>query len=224
MYNKLGGFAESPEVVDGNWEAFNFCLAEDYLQAMGEEDWEALGYMDTGLVNDIARWLNYDGEIGKNRIDIIKNIPKGLIKTSKNRTFVDAIVAEHNAPLAQTFIYNGNHDVRLYLTAIIYGNFKVVDDWYGTDTNLLNHIHDSLECHNAEDYSKFISKVFEGFEKHYLGIDDIKGQQEFLKYIKEFVKEIRFPARYKDNKELIELAKLESFGWQKSLKGLTQNI
>ena len=109
MYNELGGFAESPEVIDGDWEAFNFCLAECYLQAMGEENWEALGYMDEELVNDIARWLNYDGEIGKDRIDIIKNIPKGLIQTSKNRTFIDAIVAEHKAPLAQTFIYNGNH-------------------------------------------------------------------------------------------------------------------
>ena len=76
MYNELGGFAEGPEVVDGNWEAFNFCLAECYLQAMGEEDWEALGHMDEDLVNDIARWLNYDGVIGKDRINIIKNIPK----------------------------------------------------------------------------------------------------------------------------------------------------
>lgn len=220
MYDELGGFAENPEVVDGNWEAFNFCLAEDYLQAMGEEDWEALGYMDTDLVNDIARWLNYDGEIGKDRIDIIKNIPKGLIQTSKNRTFVDAIVAEHKAPLAQTFIYNGNHDVRLYLTAIIYGELNVVQ----TDTNLLNHIHDSFECNNAEDYSKFINQIFEGIEQHYLDINNIKEQQEFLKQIKEFIKEIRIPVGYKDNKELIEIVKLESFNWQKSLKKLTQNI
>lgn len=84
MYYELGGFAESPRVVDGNWQAFNFCLAEDYLSAMGEEDWGALGYMDKDLVNDIARWLNYDGQIGKDRIDIIKNIPKVLIQTSKN--------------------------------------------------------------------------------------------------------------------------------------------
>ena len=220
MYNELGGFAEGPDVVDGNWEAFNFCLAECYLQAMGEEDWEALGYMDTDLVNDIARWLNYDGEIGKDRIDIIKNIPKGLIQTSKNRTFVDAIVAEHKAPLAQTFIYNGNHDVRLYLTAIIYGELNVVQ----TDTNLLNHIHDSFECNNAEDYSKFINQIFEGIEQHYLDINNIKEQQEFLKQIKEFIKEIRIPVGYKDNKELIEIVKLESFNWQKSLKKLTQKI
>lgn len=223
MYNELGGFAESPEVIDGDWEAFNFCLAECYLQAMGEENWEALGYMDEELVNDIARWLNYDGEIGKDRIDIIKNIPKGLIQTSKNRTFIDAIVAEHKAPLAQTFIYNGHHDVRLYLTAIIYGNFKIADDWYGTDTNLLNHIH-GFECNNAENYSKFISQIFEGIEQHFLGINDIKEQQKFLKYIKEFIKAIRIPVEYKDNKELMEIARLESFSWQKSLKKLTQNI
>lgn len=221
MYNELGGFAEGPEVVDGDWKSFNFCLAECYLQAMGEEDWEALGYMEKELVNDIARWLNYDDEIGKGRIDVIKNIPKGLIKTSKNRTFIDAIVAEHKAPLAQTFIYNGNHDVRLYLTAIIYGNFKVAGDWYGTDTNLLNYIHDSFECNNAEDYSKFISRIFAGIEQYYLGINDMKEQQSFLKYIKGFLKAIRFPVEYKNNKELMEITKLESFSWQKSLKKLT---
>lgn len=220
MYDELGGFAESPEVVDGNWKAYNFCLAENYLQAMGEEDWDALGHMDTDLVNDIARWLNYDGEIGKNRIDIIKNIPKGLIQTSKNRTFVDAIVAEHKATLAQTFIYNGNHDVRLYLTAIIYGELNVVE----TDTNLLNHIYDSFECNNVEDYSKFISRVFEGIEQHYLDINDIKEQQKFLKQIKEFIKVIRIPAGYQEKKELIEIVKLERFNWQKSLKKLTQKI
>lgn len=217
MYNELGGFAERPEVVDGDWKAFNFCLAECYLQAMGEEDWEALGYMDNDLVNDIARWLNYDDEIGKDRIDIIKNIPKGLIQTSKNRTFIDAIVAEHKAPLAQTFIYNGNHDVRLYLTVMIYGNEKNFD-WHGVDVNLLNHIHSSFECNNAEEYEKFINQIFTGIEQYYLSISDIQEQQEFLKQIKIFIKQIKIPKRYKDDKKIIQIAKLDSYNWQKNLK------
>lgn len=221
MYKELGGFAEGPDVVDGNWEAFNFCLAECYLQAIGEEDWEALGYMDEDLVNDIARWLNYDSEIGKDRIDIIKNIPKGLIQTSKNRTFIDAIVAEHKVPLAQTFIYNGNHDVRLYLTVMIYGNKKKYDDWHGVNTNLLNHIHSSFECNNAEEYAKFINQIFAGIEQYYLSISDIQEQQKFLKQIKEFIKEIRIPIQYKDAKEIIEIVKLDSYSWQKGLKRIT---
>ena len=40
---ELGGFAENPRVIDGDqrdFEAYNFCLAENYYHAFLEEDFE----------------------------------------------------------------------------------------------------------------------------------------------------------------------------------------
>ena len=38
MAFELGGFAEDESVIDGDFYAFNFCLATDYLGAFIEED------------------------------------------------------------------------------------------------------------------------------------------------------------------------------------------
>lgn len=43
---ELGGFSEYQEDIDGNFEAFNRCLASDYLTAMISEDFLSLGELD----------------------------------------------------------------------------------------------------------------------------------------------------------------------------------
>ena len=67
---ELGGFAESPRVLGGDerdYEAYNYCLAENYYHAFLDEDFEALGEIDSYLVEDIIFWLNYNGKIGKDK-------------------------------------------------------------------------------------------------------------------------------------------------------------
>lgn len=206
---ELGGFAENSKVIDGDFVAYNFCLAEEYLIAMGSEDWDALGDMDTYLINNVAFWLNYDGKIGEDRKNIIEKIPKGLIMTDKDRTFVDAIVAERKVGLAETFILNGNHDVRLYLTIMLFGDDVIYE-------GLLNYIH--RNCWNVERYIKFLSDVFTCIESYFSNIDDLREQGLFLMKIKPFIKGIKFPSDYRDNAQLVQMSKFENFEWQKKYK------
>lgn len=96
---ELGGFAENPEAIDGTEEdfnAFNFCLACDYYNAVLGEDFESLGEclsderVWTDLMTDVAEWLNYDFEIGKGKEEEYKKLVDGTIITYKNRTFIEA--------------------------------------------------------------------------------------------------------------------------------------
>lgn len=67
---ELGGFAQYPEDIYGDetdFNAFNYCLAEDYYFAMIKEDFKALGDMSTYLFNEIEYWLNYDGKIAEEK-------------------------------------------------------------------------------------------------------------------------------------------------------------
>ena len=96
---ELGGFAEWPEVIDGTveeFEAFNYCLANEYYDAVLGEDFERLGevlndgYVWHQIMDDVCKWLNFDGEIGK---DLKKNfnlLYNGTIITCNNRPFLIA--------------------------------------------------------------------------------------------------------------------------------------
>lgn len=91
MSLELGGFAEYPDVIDGSEEefnAFNFCLAEEYFYAMCSEDFETIGEVDTSLIRNIIHWLNYDGIINKKMEEKVKKVETGLFLTDKNRTFI----------------------------------------------------------------------------------------------------------------------------------------
>lgn len=206
---ELGGFAESPKVIDGDFCAYNFCLAEEYLIAMSSEDWDSLGDIGADLINNVAYWLNYDGKIGEDRKKIIEKIPMGLIITDNNRTFVDAIVAERKANLALEFIANGNRDPRLYLTVMLFDDENI-------NEGLLNYIHN--DCYSAEKYVQNLNNIFLEIESYFLTIEKLNEQVSFLKKIKPFINGIRIPCDYKDNVELVQISKFETFGWQKQIK------
>lgn len=99
MSIELGGFAETPEVIDGTEEdfnAFNWCLACDYYEAVVGEDFDSLGevlndvYNWHALMGDVCIWMNYDGEIGKDKKDEYPKLYNGTILTYNNRTFIEA--------------------------------------------------------------------------------------------------------------------------------------
>ena len=99
MSIELGGFAETPEVIDGTEEdfnAFNWCLACDYYEAVVGEDFDSLGEVLNDVYNwhtlmyDVCTWMNYDGERGKNMKDELLKLYNGTILTYNNRTFIEA--------------------------------------------------------------------------------------------------------------------------------------
>lgn len=99
MSIELGGFAESPDAIDGTEEefnAFNYCLAEDYYDAVLGEDFEGLGeVLNDGLawcdlMHTVCDWLNYDGVIGESLKDNFTKLCDGTITTCKHRTFIEA--------------------------------------------------------------------------------------------------------------------------------------
>ena len=97
--NKLGGFAEDLTAIDGTEEdfnAFNYCLACDYCDAVIGEDFDGLGEdLNDGvawhyIMSDVCYWLNYDGEIGKNLEEEFPKLYNGTVITYNNRTFIEA--------------------------------------------------------------------------------------------------------------------------------------
>ncbi len=173
---ELGGFAEDPGCVDGDYNAFNFCIASDYAAAMTEEDFERLGYIDSDLFKTIAAWLNYDGEINISILDFIKNIPKGDFTTSFNRTFATAICDRHIGDLAESLIYNGNRNPRLYFTAILYSepSEEILD-------NILGYLHEPQE------YVSFVNELMSIINQEYIKRTK-QEQRELINILKPYLR------------------------------------
>lgn len=187
MAFELGGFAENESVIDGDFNAFNFCLATDYLGAFIEEDFVSLGEMNNNLIDDIVYWLNYDGEIGKNDVVNINGIDKGSLITKNNRTFIQCIVDEHQADMAETYIMRGVKDPKLYLTCILYGDFCLYKD-------ILNYIHGFVT--DKEEYTKFLTNIFSMLEEGYLNIESSRQKIQFLERVKLYIDSIQYPKEY----------------------------
>lgn len=186
---ELGGFAEFEEDIDGDFNAFNYCLAEEYWAAIVEEDFEALGEMSNDLIDNIVYWLNYDGEIGKNNLDDIKGIDNGSIITIKSRTFIEAIVDYHQYQIAEVYIFRGIHDINLFLTHLIYAPIDEIDGC------CLNGAY--IFPNDREKYVEFLNHIFVGLDQHFLEIKDKDQQLQFLDRIKTIINTVRYPNHYK---------------------------
>lgn len=187
MSFELGGFAEDETVIDGDFNAFNYCLAYDYLCAFENEDFDALGEVNNDLIDTITDWLNYDGEIGKNNIDKIKGIDNGTIMTCNNRTFLQCIIDEHQVDMAETYILRGVKNPELYLTCILYGD----DDSF---KSILNAIHYFIN--SRYEYMAFLKRIFNGLDEEYKKISSSEDKYEFLNKIKVIINNIRYPQDY----------------------------
>ena len=173
---ELGGFAEEPEDVDGDYEAFNFCMADEYASSMISEDFESLGYMDFSLFESIAHWLNYDGKIGANNLEFISNIPSGNFMTSFGRTFESAVCARRLGEFAQNMVYGGNINPRVYFTAIAYSTCL---------PNILNHIFESIK--EPSEYTLFVNELMNVINQEYLRLDE--GERDsFIDQLKKYLR------------------------------------
>lgn len=204
----LGGFAQYLDDIDGTEEefnAFNFCLAEEYFNAMCEEDFELIGEVDTSLIINIMHWLNYDGIINKNIEEEIKKIETGLFLTNKNRTFIEAIVENKNHYLADAYISLGNNDPRLYVIVILYNE-------YYTKSTVLNYINHNVK--NRNEYVLALSKIFDELDKTYNEIENKDEKILFLRKVKSNLELIRYPQEYGK----VKISDIGNYNFAKELK------
>ena len=153
-YFDLGGFAESPEVLEEGTEeaqeAFNYCLASDYMAAIYSEDFESLGAMDNYLLNNILMWYEIGG--GSLDSDEEDRIRTGQVVTIKNRSLIEAVLEDRNDYWARTFIINGNHDPRLYALCVTEDEYRGI---LNSDSKM-----------NRLEYLQFLRDIFNIVEVH----------------------------------------------------------
>ncbi|MBQ2872995.1 MAG: hypothetical protein IJE89_03240 [Bacilli bacterium] len=191
----LGGFAEDESVVDGDWEAFNYCLAENYYSAMIGEEWDLIGESSTDLIDAIIDWLTYCEEIGKENTYDIEGIRNGNLITVNNRTFIDAIISDKQVDLAETYIRLGVKDIRLYILFMLY--YK--DEFYGLNDpmNTINYVYkgtilNAYLPYDRDDLIKFLSNIFSELDKIYNGLKKNADKKKFLSIVRFNINNFRY--------------------------------
>lgn len=201
---ELGGFAEAPKEVSDefreedqlrDFEAFNYCLAEDYAAAMYDEDFDSLGHVDFGLFNNICKWINYDESLGNEKLK--KDIETGLLITKNNRTFLSAIVAAKNVSWGEFYALYGVYDPKIIVMLIEYVG----------DGNKTFPIEISIKA--QDELNKLFTGICEEIESHYISA----GKNiEYLKRIRDGIRILYFP------KDLSEPPIPSGLLWTKHLK------
>lgn len=104
MVIELGGFAEERSEIDGTEEefnAFNYCLACDYIGALYNENFEEVGTIHF-IFDRILYWYNYTK--GLNNDEEVESLKNGTFITCNNRTIIDAILDKRFASLAYAYL------------------------------------------------------------------------------------------------------------------------
>ena len=160
----------------------------DYYNAMKGEAFSELGYLNRFLIDDIMMWINYDGEINRDMIEEINKIPTGMITTYKGRPFIEAVIENEHADFAYTFMVNGNRDIRLLLTYMLYGDKdrNNIINWYISYGNY----------NDRESYIIEMKHIFDAVEDYYNSIQDNENRIKFLEVVKENIQNIRFPKEF----------------------------
>lgn len=189
----IGGFAEDENAVDGDYEAFNYCVAETYYEAMLEEDFDLLGDdVSFSLIENIAYWLGYCDELAKQNKNAIRYIMDGTLMTVNNRTFIDAVIEKRRLDIAQAYIFLGSMDVRLYiLHMFLYEdefNVGTIEEYY--DGTILNSV--CFHYTDRETIVSFLSNFFLEVEDIYNKLDNKEKRIMFLNVIRDNVKKIRY--------------------------------
>lgn len=181
MSLELCGFAENEKVIDGTYDeylAFNHCLASDYVSAIYSEDFEALGDLSFDLLEDILYWIPiYD----QKDEEIKENIESGLLKTYKNRTFIDAILANNNKEAAYTYLKrNGINYNDKYIDLLILLIINYEEDEHDLINNI---IFESLNKKEIEKKLGVILKKIINIYDQATKVDNINIQEKIQSYI-----------------------------------------
>lgn len=190
----LGGFAEDEYAVDGDWESFNYGVAENYYDAMLGEEWDLLEDIGFTTIEGIALWLGYCDELFEENKEIIKNILNGTLMTCNGRTFIDAIVSEKKVELAECYIALGNSDIRLYILHMFYfkDEFNIIDDIYkGTILNKF-----CCECSSRKTVMWFLTNLFIELNKIYDKLTDNDEKIRFLNVVRNNIINIKYSEKF----------------------------
>ena len=186
MSLELCGFAEDENAVDGDWEAFNYCLAENYYDAMLGEEWDVLGHVWFKLIENIIFWLSYNSGICQGYD--VQAIGNGTFMTIRGRTFLDAIITERKIDWAKAYISLNVLDVRLYILCMFHMDDESIEQFYnGTIMNRINRLHVK-----KEKKIEFLSLIFNELEKIYQGLNDNQEKKQFLSIVRKNVDAFRW--------------------------------
>lgn len=188
---ELGGFAEFEEYIDGDFNAFNYCTAENYINALSLEDFEAVGEIDSYFFENICYWLDYDNSHYNKKI--IEQLKNGTLLTVKNRTLIEAIYENKNSILAQIYLDRDLYDPKLLLTILLSDN---------------EFCHALIKENDKEKNDKLFKELFNLIE---IGYNQSNNKKEYLKTIKNNINRIRVSQKY-DIKPLIN-----NYNWMKQL-------
>ena len=194
----LGGFAEYPEDIDGDYEAFNRCLAEEYMGAFYYEIFSSIGYVSYDLLEKIVEW---------SRDEKAKGILDGSLVTYKNRTLIDACFDCCYGSLAEIYLYKGIFSPKL-VTAVLFSNEDI-------EPTAIMDIDENLGLITQEEFDKRLKDLFDFIEQYY---EENKGQlaiDEYLLAIKNNYGRMRASKVHKHN------VKPNEYGWCKRIGELT---
>lgn len=195
---ELGGFAEEPEYVSDafteeeqirEFEAFNYCLAEDYATAMVNEDFESLGEVDDYLFNNICEWINYNPNLGNEALK--ESIQNGSLMTKNNRTFLSAIAESRNIDWGELYTSRGVYspEVIVMLIECAGTGARVLPVYLRTKSE------DELHKLNLAIYSEIERRyIEESCDKEYL-LTIQRGYK--ILYTKKEYKSLKIPCSYK---------------------------
>ena len=163
-YKEIGGFAENQDALDGqeSFKSFNYCIAQQYLDAILAEDFISLGNLSHTVIEDVAFWLNYDGRFNKE--NIIEELLNATLITKNNRTFKEAIIENKQAKSAYVWLNLGcSNDIDLMVCYIL--NINDIEEYnrYFYSNSSLFEFNSKKEL--TEGLKKIISKIKNIYDK-----------------------------------------------------------
>ena len=190
----LGGFADEPEDIDGDFEAFNRCLADEYMGAFYCEEFSSIGYINNNLLETIVEW---------SRDEKAKGILDGSFVTCKNRTLIDACFDCRYGCLAEIYLYKGIFSPKL-VVAILFSNEDI-------EPSAIMDIDENIGLVTQEQFDKRMKDLFDFIQKFY---EENKGNimiNEYLLAIKNNYGRMHASKQHKHN------VKPNEYGWCKRI-------
>lgn len=166
----LGGFAEEPEDIDGDYESFNRLLADEYYGAFLNEDFEATGIISYSFFESFLYWLNQCNNLSVEELNLLK---VGKVLTVNKRTLIDAVYEKRYGSLAEVYLDYDIYDPKLLFALIACDNEEF--DGYvflnsikiGEDklNELFNELYNLIEVEyvKTEDKEYFLNLIYNNF-------------------------------------------------------------
>lgn len=194
---ELGGFAEYPEDIDGDFEAYNRCLADEYLGAFYDENFVATGLISSGLLDTIREWSSEKEEVDK--------ILNGTFITCKNRSIIDAIFEKRYGCLAELILYKGVFSPKL-VVAILLSDEEIEPE------AIICIKDENLTTITQKEFDERMKKLFDLIQEMY----DKNKDDDFLLKIKDNYRRMTSSNKLKS-------ASPANYGWCKRIKAIVED-